>query len=60
MTGLGHHGFIFSVPSSLNFVTYGGTLFKVAQVLYIAAPSTASDLYMMLPWALSILLLQVA
>ena len=35
-------------------------LVKAAQVLYIAAPSTSSDLHMMLPWALSILLLQVA
>jgi hypothetical protein len=28
--------------------------------LYVAAPTTAADMQMILPWALSILLLQVA
>ena len=32
---------------------------SMEQVLYIAAPSSAVDMLMMLPWALSILLLQV-
>lgn len=36
-----------------------GALFTSEQVLYIAAPSTSIEIHMILPWALSILLLQV-
>jgi hypothetical protein len=49
---------LFFVFSSL-ISELSAAFLKAVQVLYMAAPSTASDLDMILPWALSVLLLQV-